>query len=391
MNCLEIERVNKSFGDTQVLKDINAQIEEGEFFTLVGESGCGKSTLLRIISGLETPDTGNIFIKQKNVSNIDPKNRNVAMVFQDYALYPHMRVRQNLEMPLLMSMTSLGQRMPLLNLIDRKIKNTKIEITKIVSEISKKLKIEHLLDRRPGELSGGQRQRVALGRALVRNPDIFLMDEPLSNLDAKLRESVRTEITELHKDTGLTFIYVTHDQTEAMTMSTMVGLMHLGEFLQIGRPNELYKKPKNITVARFIGSPEINIFSIKDFENIKEKLIKVKNFEIKSSQIDSFSLGVRPEDIQIINSQRKTNLSKNKQELIDFNFSVKIKNIEDLGPELFVHCTGLHEKSSFRIRIQKKSLNNNYKQGSQLNIKINLRDATLFNHEGQSLDAKLEK
>ena len=178
MSGLQINNVSKSFGDTKVLQNINVDIKPGEFFTLVGESGCGKSTLLRIISGLESPDTGSIHINNNNVSNMDPKNRNVAMVFQDYALYPHMKVRQNLEMPLLMTKTSFAQRIPLINRF-RFNSSEKSEIKKNVEDTAKKLRIEHLLDRKPGQLSGGQRQRVALGRSLVRNPEIFLMDEPL--------------------------------------------------------------------------------------------------------------------------------------------------------------------------------------------------------------------
>ena len=385
MSGLQINNVSKSFGDTKVLQNINVDIKPGEFFTLVGESGCGKSTLLRIISGLESPDTGSIHINNNNVSNMDPKNRNVAMVFQDYALYPHMKVRQNLEMPLLMTKTSFAQRIPLINRF-RFNSFEKSEIKKNVEDTAKKLRIEHLLDRKPGQLSGGQRQRVALGRSLVRNPEIFLMDEPLSNLDAKLRESVRTEITQLHKDTGLTFVYVTHDQTEAMTMSSKIGLMHLGKFIQIGTPRELYKNPSNLTVARFIGSPEINIVPLRAFTKISEKVSGTVKGEYSSADIEDFVFGIRPEDFVILSEQSHEKYGNKNEEDLEASFDVKIVNVEDLGHEMFVHCSGFSASTAVRIRATKRSFLSNRGSGNTIKLKVSLREATLFDQKGERVE-----
>lgn len=262
MAGLELKNICKSFGRTEVLKDLSLNVVDGEFLSLVGESGCGKSTLLRIISGLETPDSGEVLIGGKGATGLSPKQRNIAMVFQDYALYPHMSVGQNIAMPLIMAQLPLLARLPLLNKFSPQARALRPAIAQDVETVARQLRIDHLLERRPAELSGGQRQRVALGRALVRNPGLFLMDEPLSNLDAKLRVEVRREITELHDSSGLTFVYVTHDQTEAMTMSDRVAFLQKGQLLQLDKPSDLYTNPQSIDVARFIGSPEINILPV---------------------------------------------------------------------------------------------------------------------------------
>ncbi|MEE9523224.1 MAG: ABC transporter ATP-binding protein, partial [Thermodesulfovibrionales bacterium] len=231
----------KTYGDSIVLDDISFDVSHGEFCVILGPSGCGKSTILRTIAGLEYQDSGTIVIGDNEMSGLSPKERDVAMVFQSYALYPHMNVYENMAFSLKMKK------------IPRK------EIDKKVREAARLLEIDELLLRKPKELSGGQRQRVAIGRAIVRNPKLFLFDEPLSNLDAKLRASMRLELAGLHRKLGCTIIYVTHDQTEAMTLGQKIVLMKEGRIQQIGSPDELYKRPANLFVAAFIGSPQINL------------------------------------------------------------------------------------------------------------------------------------
>ncbi|CAM3056292.1 ABC transporter ATP-binding protein [Paracoccus nototheniae] len=257
---VDLSGISKSFAQTSVLQTIDLTVREGEFLSLVGMSGCGKSTLLRIIAGLETPDSGTVRIGGTDVTARDPSDRNLAMVFQSYALYPHMTVRQNIATPLRMRQLTLTQRLPLLG----RVLAPRAVLTRINAEVAQAaetLQIAHLLDRKPGQLSGGQRQRVALARALVRQPAAFLMDEPLSNLDAKLRAHMRDELAALHRRLGATFIYVTHDQVEAMTMSDRIALMIDGRIEQLGTPDDLYRTPATLAVARFIGSPTINLLA----------------------------------------------------------------------------------------------------------------------------------
>ncbi len=240
MSSLTIKEIYKSFGQVEVLKDISLHILSGEFLVLVGPSGCGKSTLLNLIAGLETATRGEIFIEDRMVNEVSPKDRDIAMVFQTYALYPNMSVRKNI---------SFGLEM-------RKI--PKAEIQEIVGKVAGILQIEDFLDRKPAQLSGGQRQRVAMGRALARNPSIFLFDEPLSNLDAKLRVEMRTEIKLLHQRLGVTTVYVTHDQIEAMTLADRIAIMKDGTIQQFNTPRNVYRDPSNQFVAGFIGSPSMN-------------------------------------------------------------------------------------------------------------------------------------
>jgi multiple sugar transport system ATP-binding protein len=241
MGFLDIRNVTKSYGQVEVLHRVDIAVQEGEFLILVGPSGCGKSTLLNMIAGLEGISAGEIAIKGRVVNGVHPSKRNIAMVFQSYALYPNMTVGQNMTFGLEMH----GVPKP-----DR---------DKALAEVAKLLQIDHLLDRKPGQLSGGQRQRVAMGRALVRNPDVFLFDEPLSNLDAKLRVDMRTEIKKLHQKLKTTIVYVTHDQIEAMTLSTRIAVMNKGFVQQLGTPKEIYDTPANVFVATFMGSPAMNI------------------------------------------------------------------------------------------------------------------------------------
>ena len=244
MATVTFDNVNKSYGDVHVVKDMNLSINDGEFMVLVGPSGCGKTTSLRMIAGLEEITSGELKIGDRVVNDVPPKDRDIAMVFQSYALYPHMTVRDNMAFGLKL------RKLP------------KADIEKRVNEAAGILSLEKLLDRKPKELSGGQRQRVALGRAIVREPAVFLMDEPLSNLDAKLRVQTRAEIARLHQRMGTTFVYVTHDQVEAMTMGTRIAVMSDGVLQQVGSPQTLYDTPANRFVAGFIGSPAMNFLEV---------------------------------------------------------------------------------------------------------------------------------
>ncbi len=244
MATISIEHLSKSFGSTDVLKDISLDVKDGEFLVLLGASGCGKSTLLNIIAGLEPIADGEIRLDGEVVNDVHPKNRDIAMVFQSYALYPNMTVERNI---------AFGLEMRRISKADRKA---------AVLEVATMLQIEHLLARKPAQLSGGQRQRVAMGRALVRRPKIFLFDEPLSNLDAKLRGEMRTEIKKLHQSLKATMVYVTHDQIEAMTLADRIAIMKDGVIQQIGTPQEIYSKPANMYVAGFVGAPPMNFVEV---------------------------------------------------------------------------------------------------------------------------------
>ncbi|MCH7342961.1 ABC transporter ATP-binding protein [Pelomonas sp. CA6] len=246
MGALAIRQLRKTFGHTEILKGIDLEIEAGEFLILVGPSGCGKSTLLNMIAGLEQPSSGSIHIGDREVTRLPSKDRDIAMVFQSYALYPNMNVAQNIAFALEM----------------RKV--PKAEREAAVQRVAAMLQIEHLLQRRPAQLSGGQRQRVAMGRALARNPRLFLFDEPLSNLDAKLRVEMRAEIKLLHQRTRTTTVYVTHDQVEAMTLGDRIAVMRAGEVQQFGTPQQIYERPANKFVAEFVGSPAMNFFAAPD-------------------------------------------------------------------------------------------------------------------------------
>lgn len=245
MSSVVLKNISKSYGKVSVIKDLNLEIRDKEFMVFVGPSGCGKSTLLRIIAGLEDIQGGEVYIDEKVVNNLHPKDRDIAMVFQNYALYPHMSVYENMAFAL--KIRKMDK-----NLIREKIEN-----------VAKSLNLTEYLNRKPKELSGGQKQRVALGRAMVREPKVFLMDEPLSNLDAKLRVQMRSEIRSLHKKLDTTFIYVTHDQVEALTMGDRITVLNRGEIQQVATPDEIYNYPENMFVAGFIGSPQMNFIKVK--------------------------------------------------------------------------------------------------------------------------------
>ena len=267
MSHIHLKDVSKKFGDTEVIPPLNLEIKDGEFVVFVGPSGCGKSTLLRLIAGLEDVSSGRILIKGEDATEVSPAKRKLAMVFQSYALYPHMTVRKNIAFPLRMAGLS------------------STEQGKKVEDAAKVLNLSEYLDRKPGQLSGGQRQRVAIGRAIVREPQAFLFDEPLSNLDAALRVGMRVEISELHKRLATTMIYVTHDQIEAMTMADKIVVLQNGRIEQVGTPLDLYRFPLNIFVAGFIGSPKMNIIEGP-----------------QASKYKSASIGIRPEHIAISDS-----------------------------------------------------------------------------------------
>ncbi|AGB74472.1 MULTISPECIES: ABC transporter ATP-binding protein [Rhizobium] len=280
-NGMRLTGVRKSFGGLAVIHGIDLDIPEGAFVVFVGPSGCGKSTLLRMIAGLEEVTDGEIAIKGRDVTDLDPSERGIAMVFQSYALYPHMSVRDNLGFGLKMARTDASE-------IERRVRSA-----------AAILKIDHLLERRPGQLSGGQRQRVAIGRAIVREPDVFLFDEPLSNLDAELRVSMRIEIARLHRELGNTMIYVTHDQTEAMTLADRIVVLRDGRIEQVGSPREVYEDPANSFVAGFIGSPRMNMieaaWSGDGTAKVGNGSIKVDLSQTKPSSGEKILLGMRPE------------------------------------------------------------------------------------------------
>ena len=261
MSKVKVVNLVKKFDKTIAVNGISFDVKDGEFIVLLGPSGCGKTTTLRCIAGLETPDEGEIYIDDKLVNDLPPKDRDVAMVFQSYALYPHMTVYGNLSFPLKM------RKLP------------KDEIDKKVKEVAKLLNIDHLLDRKPRQLSGGEMQRVALGRALVRTPRVFLMDEPLSNLDAKLRVYMRAELKKLQRDLKITTIYVTHDQAEAMAMADRIAVMNKGKILQYSEPHDVYEKPANIFVAGFIGSPPMNFIKASILEKDSKIILDAGFFQ----------------------------------------------------------------------------------------------------------------
>jgi len=284
MSTLDIHKVRKVYGGVEVLHGVSLHIKDGEFVALVGPSGCGKSTLLRMIAGLEDITAGEIVIGDRVVNDVAPKNRNVAMVFQNYALYPHMNVRDNMGFPL------RQRRMP------------KAEIERRVNDAARILGLEHLLDRKPRALSGGQRQRVAMGRAIVREPNVFLFDEPLSNLDAKLRVQMRSEIKELHQRLGITTVYVTHDQIEAMTLADRVVVMNGGIIEQEGPPLELYDKPASRFVAAFIGSPPMNFFEGEIIDGMNLVVADGTRLQLPAaihSGRARVTVGVRPEHFEL--------------------------------------------------------------------------------------------
>lgn len=363
---IELDKISKQFpGGPRVLQETSFTIHDGEFFILVGPSGCGKSTLLNMIIGLEEIDSGEIRVDGRVVNDLDPKDRNMAMVFQSYAIYPHMTVYDNIAFPL------------------KLVGLSKSAIRQKVSEAAHLLELTELLERKPAALSGGQRQRVAMGRALVRDPDVFLLDEPLSNLDARLRVQMRGEIGRLQKRLGTTMIYVTHDQTEAMTLGDRVAVLNQGAVQQIGAPRQLYRNPANLFVAGFIGSPGMNFAPA---EITPSQLILPfgslnlpKPYQGQSTR--QAIAGFRPEAVSCT-----TNSADSEAMLC---FEVEIDNIEWLGAELFAYAEVDFPETNLATRLnlfKKTSCNlvfrldptNPIRSGESLKLKLNIDDIHLF-------------
>lgn len=325
MADVTLKNVVKKYDKKTIIDNISIDIKDKEFLVLVGSSGCGKSTILRMIAGLEDITDGEIFIDGKCVNNVHPKDRDIAFVFQSYALYPHMSVYDNIAFPLKM----------------RNLK--KDEIDKKVKEAAEILNLTEYLDRKPKQLSGGQRQRVALGRAIVRNPKVFLMDEPLSNLDAKLRVQMRSEIKKLHEKLQTTFIYVTHDQTEALTMGDRIVVLDKGVIQQADKPEEIYYNPANTFVGGFLGSPSMNFIKVQ----VNNGNIKFNEYEIslsdKQKEIlqgkEKVIVGIRPEKMDVINA--------------NYEFKVPVYISEMLGSEKIVYFNINNEKCAAKVDTQK--------------------------------------
>ena len=359
MASVELRNINKSFGSEQVLHDINLEVKEEEFVVLVGPSGCGKSTTLRLIAGLEDVTKGEVIINNKVVNLIEPQHRNIAMVFQNYALYPHKNVRENIIFGL------------------KRAKAPKDLINRRLERVSKMLELQDLLERKPAQLSGGQRQRVAMGRAIARDADLFLFDEPLSNLDAKLRHQMRTEIRRIHREYKTTSIYVTHDQVEAMTLGDKVVVMRDGYIEQQGSPMEIYLKPNNIFVATFIGAPSMNILDATIFPEFVDlegqKLILKKKFSEDSISMPKegkkIKLGIRPDFILDENFVSKdASLTTIRNAHIDI--------IEPLGFDKEFHVQVGSQTLKARLDLRTTA-----KEGEKINLCFDMERAHFFDVE----------
>jgi len=352
--AIELIEVGKRYGETAVLNGINLAIEPGEFIALLGPSGCGKSTLLKLIAGLEEMSEGEIYIGGKLANYLHPSARDVAMVFQNYALYPHMTVRTNLGFPLKMSGVA------------RETISAKVEAAAGLLQLTEQL------DRYPDELSGGQRQRVALGRAIVREPLAFLMDEPLSNLDALLRVEMRTELVRLHKRVGRTTIYVTHDQVEAMTMASRIVVMHRGIVQQVGTPSAVYSTPANIFVATFVGSPPMNLLPGRlEFQAAQRMFRGPLDLPIGAVVPDSLAdgpmtLGIRPEHVQLVEPGERT------------GFSARVELVERVGADSYL-LVQLGDARPLTVRVDGASP---IQEGDGISIRLPLQHLRLFDAAG---------
>ena len=368
MAGLNIENVTKRFDDVEVLKGVSLDVADGEFVSLVGPSGCGKSTLLRIIAGLEEQTAGDIKIAEQSVAGLRAADRNLSMVFQSYALYPHLSVAENIAVPLRMRRLTAAQRLPLVGRFMPGAKPQSAQIAQDIQTAAERLEIAHLLDRKPGQLSGGQRQRVALGRALVRDPAAFLLDEPLSNLDAKLRVQTRVEIAQLHRSLNATFIYVTHDQVEAMTMSNRIAVMMGGRILQCATPEAVYDDPDTIEVAEFIGSPKINILPLSQGMDGQLFLFEQGVGLRSTTRIDgAVSLGLRPEALHLATENAVLRGT--------------VAHSENLGSEVFVQIgiPGLENRITLRATpAQRASL----RVGAPVSLGFDASTALVFDGNG---------
>ncbi len=348
------EGISKRFGDTYAVRDLTLEVQDEEFFVLLGPSGCGKTTALRIAAGLEEPSGGEIHIGERVVTDVPAKDRDLAMVFQNYALYPHMSVYDNI---------AFGLRMR---------KYSKDEIDRLVRDAASTLGISEFLKRKPGQLSGGQRQRVALGRAIVRRPQVFLMDEPLSNLDSKMRVQMRAELIRLHRELSATFIYVTHDQVEAMTMGSRVAVLEGGRLQQVGSPQDVYDRPANLFVAGFIGSPAMNLLDAEPVQidgragagvnGIDVQLTDALAKQLQDSAASSLVLGFRPEHLAL----------NVKEPAVTFEGQVEL--VESLGSEQ--HVTLAVEDASVIARL---ATSERIEHGSKMQLSVAKEHVQLFN------------
>jgi multiple sugar transport system ATP-binding protein len=366
MSAVQLQQIRKTFSGTEVLKGVDIEVDEHEFLVFVGPSGCGKSTLLRTIAGLERVDSGQVLIGGEDVTEVEPSERGVAMVFQSYALYPHMSVYENI---------AFGLRM---------LKMPPSEIDRRVNDAAQILQIGQLLDRRPRALSGGQRQRVAIGRAIVREPKVFLFDEPLSNLDAALRVQMRLELIKLHKQLNATMIYVTHDQTEAMTMADRIVVLNHGAVEQIGSPLELYRHPRNRFVAGFIGSPKMNFIEVEvravDASGVTISVPGGASLtvpcEAGGTRLgEKLTLGIRPE-----------HLTETGAVGCDARLVGEVIVVEHLGGETLLHV-GLVGGGTIQV---KGSGESSAADGQRIEVGLSVRHAHLFGHEGLALRAMHE-
>ncbi|WP_414753107.1 ABC transporter ATP-binding protein [Anabaena sp. CCY 9910] len=354
MAKVRLEDIKRRFNNVTAIEEISFEIPDGEFWVLVGPSGCGKSTILRTIAGLESATSGNLFIGDRLVNNIPARARDVAMVFQNYALYPHMTVAENI---------AFGLKM-------RKI-NPKIVQERVV-DVARSLSLDHLLDRKPKQLSGGQQQRVALGRAIAREPQVFLLDEPLSNLDAQLRDDTRAELKQLHQQLGITTIYVTHDQVEAMTLADKIVVLSGGRIQQIGEPQGIYARPANQMVATFLGNPPMNIlpatYQLAGFD-VNGQLLAIPGFLRENLQLrpgQRVNLGIRPEHISINSDEIN---AQNSGLLVD------VKLVEPLGRETLVRVS--LPDSTVLLSVQ-LSGNIRLHSGDRLSLQLDLHQLFIF-------------
>ena len=375
MSVLSLRGITKSYGGNAILKGVSLEAEAGEFIALVGPSGCGKSTLLRIVAGLDHGDTGEIVIGGRSVARLAAADRNVAMVFQSYALYPHLTAGENIAVPLAMRRLTAAQRLPVIGNLMPGQKQIRTDIQRQVKEMALALKIDHLLDRKPGQMSGGQRQRVALARAMVRRPAVFLMDEPLSNLDANLRVHARGEIVDLHRRAGVPTLYVTHDQSEALSMADRVAVMIGGNLLQLANPKEIYDNPSHVEVARFLGQPKINVVETRTdaagIVRFGDLVLMANRGQAPDAPV---KLAVRPEFVRF-SPQGAGRLS------------ARVERMEFLGSEVIVHARldAIGEvMTSKSAPAEAASL----AIGQPVDVEIMPERAMLFDHEGARLPAE---
>jgi multiple sugar transport system ATP-binding protein len=375
MSVLSLRDIKKSFGGNQILKGVSLDAQPGEFIALVGPSGCGKSTLLRILAGLETLDEGEIIVDGRDLAPVHAADRNIAMVFQSYALYPHLTAAQNIAVPLVMRRLTRSQRLPLIGPLMPGQRKAIADIKRDVREMAASLKIDHLLDRKPGQMSGGQRQRVALGRAMVRRPSIFLMDEPLSNLDANLRVHARGEIVELHRRAGVPTVYVTHDQAEALSMADRVAVMIGGSLLQLAPPQVIYDDPQHIEVAKFVGQPRINLIASQTEASgtvaLGDERCALVDRTIATDQ--PITLAIRPEFVRVAQGNR--------------GLPAHVERIEFLGSEIIVYSK-LDAIGEIMIAKVSPAEGAGLAAGQPIRLLVSAANLLVFGADGQRVAAK---